>query len=100
MNWTQREKWSGVALQAGLVIGIVGLFVTTAVTSTERHQSTAEKPFVTEPQLAAGEWKEEIQIPPCVVTNGRPNVEVNFTHDGDRIVKATIECNEMPVGVH
>jgi len=52
----------------------------------------------TEPQLAAGEWKEEIQIPPCVVTNGRPNVEVNFTRDGDRIVKATIECNKMPVG--
>lgn len=52
-----------------------------------------------EPQLAAGEWKEEIQIPPCIVKNDQPNVEVNFTRDGDRIVKATIECNEMPMGV-
>lgn len=55
--------------------------------------------FVMDPQFAEGEWKMQVHIPPCEVRDGRPMVEVNFAPGSDHPDVATIECNEMPVGV-
>ena len=53
----------------------------------------ANKSFQMDSQVASGEWKVQVQVPPC--DNVR-NLQVVFPHDlGGPI---TIECNNMPVG--
>ena len=92
-----------IAALGGVCLGasVQRIWIQHEATQHEASKTVANKTvaFTVGPRVAAGEWKEEIQIPPCQVANGRPNVEVNFTQAGDRVVKATIECSEMPVGV-
>jgi hypothetical protein len=56
------------------------------------------KRFTTDPQYAEGEWKVQIHIPPCDISNGK-HLQVTFEPKSDwqHPNIATIECNAMPV---
>jgi hypothetical protein len=55
---------------------------------------------VREPQLAEGEWKIDINVPPCTVKHGKPNITVDFQPNLDKPTVATIHCDAMPVVEH
>ena len=49
-------------------------------------------------QMAAGEWKIELQTPPCASDGNNPthNLQVIWpAHSGEPM---TVECDAMPVG--
>jgi hypothetical protein len=49
-------------------------------------------PWHTDPQFAAGEWKIEVQTPPCDSVH---NVQVIYPKESGAPI--TIECDSMPV---
>lgn len=57
----------------------------------------AKKYAATDAHVAAGEWKIEMQVPPCTVKNGKPNIEVNFKPNREDPAVIAVGCNEMPV---
>ena len=54
--------------------------------------SKALADFHADPQFAAGEWKIEVQTPPCDSVH---NIQVIYPKDSGAPI--TIECNQMPV---
>lgn len=52
----------------------------------------AKEPFVNEPRMAAGEWKVEMQTPPCDSVH---NMQVIWPKESG--YPLTIECDSMPV---
>ena len=49
----------------------------------------------TDPQYAAGEWRIEVQTPPCDSVH---NVQVIYPQESG--APLTIECDQMPVPTH
>ena len=74
-----------------IVVSLIVLFIVVGVAGTHA------KPYTYEPQYAEGEWKIEVQTPPCdKLPNGAPNMEVIYPKESGAPI--TIECNAMPVG--
>lgn len=66
------------------------LLLSTATAATVH--AAGQHPWRTSSRIAAGEWRIEVQTPPC---DGARNLEVIYPHHpGDPIA---IECNDMPV---
>jgi hypothetical protein len=59
---------------------------------TVRRAMHAPRPWHTDPQVAAGEWKIEIQTPPCDSVH---NLQVIWPKESGAPV--TLECDQMPV---
>lgn len=73
------------AIVAGVVLVISGAFIAASLDKSAQRQWTKDN------QVAAGEWKIEVQVPPC---EEYKNIQVIYpTHEGP----ITIECNLMPV---
>lgn len=70
--------------EIGLVISLIALFVIVAIHSDH---------YTYEPQYAQGEWKIEVQTPPC---DNVHNVQVIYPKESGAPI--TIECDAMPVG--
>ena len=74
-----RNTWLAIAL----FLFFVSLY------AAEMHK----KNYTYEPQYAAGEWKIEVQTPPCDSVH---NVQVIYPKESGAPI--TIECDAMPVG--
>jgi hypothetical protein len=81
---------------SAIVVSLLVLFITAGVASIHNPQP---KPFSYDPQVAAGEWKIEVQedLPCAVDKDGKPYMQVILpVHRGEPV---SIECTEMPVGI-
>lgn len=70
---------------------LLGFMLGMLVTAILAHYGQARVPFQKDNQVAAGEWKIEMQTPPCDVHN----LEVIWPKESGN--PTTIECNLMPV---
>lgn len=72
-------------IAASMLTGMVGTIFA------EQHirKSTG---WITDPEVAAGEWKIELQTPPCDSVH---NMEVIWPKESGQPI--AIECNQMPV---
>lgn len=78
------------------VISIIALVISVSVAIHVYHLVSTENAhaykFTTDPQVAAGEWKVELQTPPC---ESYKNIQVIYPKESGAPI--TVECDLMPV---
>jgi len=78
--------------ESRILTGIATLAIVAAGLALAANQQRKPKRWITDSQVAAGEWKIEVQTPPC---DDPKNLQVVWSPRSGE--PTTIECDSMPV---
>jgi hypothetical protein len=74
------------------VVAVICIMVWLYIPASKPQAQQPKAAWHTDPQFAAGEWKIEVQTPPCDSVH---NVQVIYPKESGAPI--TIECDSMPV---